>query len=57
MIVGVAQMSKRKFFVFNVIGAVLWGGGVTLLGYVLGDKVPWVRTTSTSSSSSSCWCP
>jgi membrane-associated protein len=41
--VGVAQMSKRKFFLFNVIGAVLWGGGVTLLGYLLGDRIPWVR--------------
>ncbi|MBO9706463.1 MAG: hypothetical protein J7474_13275, partial [Arthrobacter sp.] len=27
---------------FNVIGGVLWGGGVTLLGYILGDRVPWV---------------
>ncbi|MFJ4027681.1 DedA family protein [Paenarthrobacter sp. NPDC089989] len=43
VIVGVAQMDKRKFFLFNVIGAVLWGGGVTLLGYLLGDRVPWVR--------------
>jgi membrane-associated protein len=43
VIVGVAQMSKRKFFLFNVIGAALWGGGVTLLGYLLGDRVPWVR--------------
>lgn len=43
VIVGVAQMDKRKFFIFNVIGAALWGGGVTLLGYLLGDKVPWVR--------------
>ncbi|MDD1477162.1 VTT domain-containing protein [Arthrobacter sp. AL08] len=43
VIVGVAQMNKRQFFVFNVIGAVLWGGGVTLLGYLLGDTVPWVR--------------
>jgi membrane-associated protein len=42
VIVGVAQMDKRKFFLFNVIGAVLWGGGVTLLGYLLGDRVPWV---------------
>jgi membrane-associated protein len=41
--VGVAGMSKRKFFTYNVIGAVLWGGGVTLLGYLLGDKVPWVK--------------
>ena len=43
VIVGVAQMGKRKFFLYNVIGAVLWGGGVTLLGYLLGNRVPWVR--------------
>jgi membrane-associated protein len=43
VIVGVAGMDKRKFFLFNVIGAVFWGGSVTLLGYLLGDKVPWVR--------------
>lgn len=43
VIVGVAQMDKRKFFLFNVMGAVLWGGGVTLLGYLLGDRVPWIR--------------
>lgn len=43
VIVGVAQMDKRKFFLFNVVGAVLWGGGVTLLGYLLGDRVPWIR--------------
>jgi membrane-associated protein len=43
VIVGVAQMNKQKFFLYNVIGALLWGGGVTLLGYLLGDRVPWVR--------------
>jgi membrane-associated protein len=43
VIVGVAQMNKQKFFLYNVIGALLWGGGVTLLGYLLGDTVPWVR--------------
>jgi len=41
VIVGVAQMSKRKFFIYNVIGAVLWGGGVTLLGAWLG-QYEWV---------------
>ncbi len=44
VIVGVAQMDKRKFFLFNVIGATLWGGGVTLLGYLLGDRIPWVSS-------------
>lgn len=41
VIVGVAEMSKRKFFLYNVIGAVLWGGGVTLLGAWLG-QYEWV---------------
>ncbi|MEZ2389227.1 DedA family protein [bacterium RCC_150] len=41
VIVGVARMDKRKFFLFNVIGATLWGGGVTLLGAWLG-QYEWV---------------
>lgn len=41
VIVGVAEMSKRRFFLYNVIGAVLWGGGVTLLGAWLG-QYEWV---------------
>ena len=43
VIVGVAKMDMRKFVLFNAIGAVLWAGGVTLLGNILGNKVPWVR--------------
>lgn len=41
VIVGVAKMDQRKFFLYNVIGAVLWGGGVTLLGAWLG-QYEWV---------------
>lgn len=43
VIVGVAQMDRGKFIQFNVIGAFLWGVGITMLGYWLGDKVPFVR--------------
>ena len=43
VIVGVARMNMRHFVVFNAIGAVLWAGGVTLLGYILGDRFPWVQ--------------
>jgi membrane-associated protein len=39
-IAGASQMNRTKYFVYNVIGAVLWGGGVTLLGYWLGTNVP-----------------
>ncbi|MCG7304902.1 VTT domain-containing protein [Pseudoglutamicibacter albus] len=41
VIIGVAGMNKAKFFLYNVIGAVLWGGGVTLLGAWLG-RFEWV---------------
>jgi membrane-associated protein len=43
VIVGVARMNVRHFVIFNAIGAVLWAGGVTLLGYILGDRFPWVQ--------------
>ncbi len=34
---GVAKMHRRLFLVANAIGAVLWAGGVTVLGYFLGQ--------------------
>ncbi|MGN8244661.1 VTT domain-containing protein [Cellulomonas soli] len=34
---GVGKMSYRHFVSFNVVGALLWGVGVTLLGFVLGN--------------------
>jgi membrane-associated protein len=37
IIAGVSRMNYRTFTVFNVIGGVLWGVGVTLLGAVLGN--------------------
>jgi len=40
---GVARMPHRAYLAYNVIGAVAWTGGVTLLGYFLG-KVAFVRS-------------
>jgi membrane-associated protein len=34
---GVGKMSYRHFVSYNVVGALLWGVGVTLLGYWLGN--------------------
>lgn len=34
---GVSRMNYRTFVTYDAIGAVLWGGGVTLLGYLLGN--------------------
>jgi len=42
IIAGVSGMKYRSFVVFNVIGGVLWGAGVTLLGSWLG-KVDFVN--------------
>jgi membrane-associated protein len=39
MVAGVAEMDYRRFVTFNVIGGVLWGAGVTLAGYLLGNSI------------------
>jgi membrane-associated protein len=41
-VAGVAQMTRRKFTFYDVSGAVLWVGGVTLAGYLFGN-IPWVK--------------
>lgn len=43
MVAGMGKMPRRRFMAFNVIGGILWGGGVTLLGYWIGSKIPWVE--------------
>ncbi|CAG7607533.1 VTT domain-containing protein [Leucobacter soli] len=42
---GVGHMSYRSFVVYNAIGALLWGVGVTLIGYFLG-QIPFVQEYS-----------
>jgi membrane-associated protein len=37
VLAGVGEMRQRTFIMANVIGAVLWAGGVTVLGYFLGQ--------------------
>ena len=41
-VAGVAQMTRSKFTFYDVSGAVLWVGGVTLAGYLFGN-IPWVK--------------
>jgi membrane-associated protein len=38
VIAGAGSMNKRAYLIFNIIGAVFWGGGITLLGYWLGNS-------------------
>jgi len=37
IIAGVSRMNYRTFVLYNLIGAVIWGCGVTTLGYFLGQ--------------------
>ncbi len=39
VIAGVGHMPRKKFLVYNIIGAILWGVSITMLGYWLGSKV------------------
>lgn len=44
IVAGVGSMSRQKFLTYNIVGALLWGIGVTLLGYFLGSKIPNIET-------------
>ena len=39
---GVGRMSYRHYVSFDLVGALLWGVGVTLLGYALGN-IPFIK--------------
>lgn len=39
LVAGIGNMSHKRFLAFNVIGALFWGVGVTLIGYFLGGFV------------------
>lgn len=40
IVAGVGNMNYRRFILFNIVGALLWAVGVTLLGFWLGSKIP-----------------
>jgi membrane-associated protein len=42
IVAGAVEMPFRRFFTFNVIGGLLWGVGVTLAGYYLGQAIPGI---------------
>jgi membrane-associated protein len=42
VVAGVARMDRRRYLFFSTLGAVLWAGGVTVLGYFLGS-IPFVH--------------
>ena len=43
IVAGVGRMNYRTFVTFNIVGGLLWGVGVTTLGYFLGE-VSWIES-------------
>lgn len=43
VVAGVGRMHYATFIAYNAIGAGVWALSVTLLGFLLGDRVPFVR--------------
>ena len=39
IVAGISKMSYQKFLLFNVIGAAIWTGGFTYLGYFAGSYI------------------
>lgn len=40
VVAGMVRMPYLKYCLYNLIGGVIWGAGVTLLGYYLGEVFP-----------------
>jgi len=40
VVAGVTRMDRRRFFLWSLVGAVLWVVGITLAGYFLGSAFP-----------------
>ena len=40
ILAGVGSMRYHVFLFYNVLGAILWAGGITLVGYFLGKSIP-----------------
>src|SRR4051794_16416349 len=43
VVAGVTRMDRRRFLLWSFVGALLWVLSITLLGYNLGRRVPWLR--------------
>jgi membrane-associated protein len=44
VVAGAADMTYRRFATFNVAGAILWIGSMTLTGYYLGRLIPGIES-------------
>ncbi len=42
ILAGVGSMRYKTFITYNIIGGFIWGTGITLAGYFLGQKIPGI---------------
>jgi membrane-associated protein len=40
ILAGVGNMHYKTFVIYNILGGILWGLGIPLLGYFLGENIP-----------------
>jgi membrane-associated protein len=43
VVAGVTRMDRRRFLVWSTVGAIGWVLSITLLGYFVGTRFPWLR--------------
>jgi len=43
VVAGITHMERRRFLTWSAVGAVLWVFSILLLGFFLGQTVPWLR--------------
>jgi membrane-associated protein len=40
IVAGMTEMNYQKFLVYNVLGGLLWGAGISAAGFFLGSRIP-----------------
>lgn len=42
VVAGITRMDRRRFYVWSFVGALAWVLAITLIGYFVGARVPWL---------------